>query len=155
MIILELSYPIVWLVRHVCSDKAEFPFWKGKPLFGALLTVYQTDVWSVRCIRCHKSFCRNMFYKLKSFVAFFKFLSHKNVDDLKWFVKGYFTVHGNCRSLFDAPSGGVTWLDHRLKLPSFRQAETVMKSFFKVSRLSFYLCFIRTDHYQTRQTKHN
>ena len=24
VIILELSHPIVWLVRHVCSDKAEF-----------------------------------------------------------------------------------------------------------------------------------
>ena len=26
VIILELSHPIVWLVRHVCSDKAEFSF---------------------------------------------------------------------------------------------------------------------------------
>ena len=44
MIILELSHPIVRLVRHVCSDKAEFSFCKRKPLFDALLNVYQTDV---------------------------------------------------------------------------------------------------------------
>ena len=28
-----------------------------KLLFGALLTMYQTDVWSVQCIRCH-SHCK-------------------------------------------------------------------------------------------------
>ena len=28
--------------------KLNFPFCKGKPLFCALLTVYQTDVWSVK-----------------------------------------------------------------------------------------------------------
>ena len=37
--------------------KLNFPFCKEKPLFGALLTVYQTGVWSVRCIRCH-SHCK-------------------------------------------------------------------------------------------------
>ena len=39
------------ILRH--NIKLNFPFCKEKPLFGALLTVYQTDVWSVRCIRCH------------------------------------------------------------------------------------------------------
>ena len=53
VIILELSRPIVWLVRHVCSDKAKFSFLLKKPLFDALSNMYQTDVWSVRCIRCH------------------------------------------------------------------------------------------------------
>ena len=49
VIILELSYPIVWLVRHVCFDKAEFSFLqKKKLLFDVLSNVYQTDVWSVR-----------------------------------------------------------------------------------------------------------
>ena len=53
-IILDLSHPIVWLVRHVCSDKAEFSFLqKKKGGFDALSNVYQTDVWSVRFIRCH------------------------------------------------------------------------------------------------------
>ena len=33
MIILELSHPIVWLVRHVCSDKAEFSFLQKKTAF--------------------------------------------------------------------------------------------------------------------------
>ena len=33
MIILELSHPIVWLVRHVCSDKAEFSFLQRKTAF--------------------------------------------------------------------------------------------------------------------------
>ena len=41
---------LLWFT--VCAPiKLNFPFCKGKPLFGALLTVYQTDVWSVRCIR--------------------------------------------------------------------------------------------------------
>ena len=30
---LELSHPIVWLVRHVCSDKAEFSFLQKKTAF--------------------------------------------------------------------------------------------------------------------------
>ena len=38
VIILELSRPIVWLVRHVCSDKAKFSFLLKKPL----LTLFQT-----------------------------------------------------------------------------------------------------------------
>ena len=32
-IILELSHPIVWLVRHVCSNKAEFSFLQKKTAF--------------------------------------------------------------------------------------------------------------------------
>ena len=52
-IILDLFHPVLWSVRHVCSDKAEFSFLKKKPLFDALSNMYQTDVWSVRCIRCH------------------------------------------------------------------------------------------------------
>ena len=45
-IILHLSQPIVWLVRHVCSDKAEFSFLqkKKKTLFDALSNVYQTGL---------------------------------------------------------------------------------------------------------------
>ena len=35
--------------------KLKFPFWKGKSLIDALSNVYQTDVWSVRCIRCIES----------------------------------------------------------------------------------------------------
>ena len=42
VIILELSHPIVWLVRHVCSDKAEFSFLQRKT--GALLTVFVVTV---------------------------------------------------------------------------------------------------------------
>ena len=43
---------LLWFT--VCAPiKLNFPFCKGKPLFGALLTVYQADVWSGRCIRCH------------------------------------------------------------------------------------------------------
>ena len=33
--------------------KQNFPFCKRKLLFDALLNVYQTDVWSVPCIRGH------------------------------------------------------------------------------------------------------
>ena len=33
VIILELSHPIVWLVRHVCSEKAEFSFLQRKTTF--------------------------------------------------------------------------------------------------------------------------
>ena len=33
MIILDLSYQIVWLVRHVCSDKAELSFSQKKTAF--------------------------------------------------------------------------------------------------------------------------
>ena len=34
VIILELSHPIMWLVKQVCSDKAEFSFFcKAKPIF--------------------------------------------------------------------------------------------------------------------------
>ena len=55
VIILELSHPIIRLVRHVCSDKAEVSFLQKKTAFYALSNVYQTDVWSVRCIRCIES----------------------------------------------------------------------------------------------------
>ena len=46
VIILDSSHPIVWLVRHVCSDKAEFSFLqkKKKTLFDALSNVYQTGL---------------------------------------------------------------------------------------------------------------
>ena len=37
VIILELSHPIVWFVRHVCSDKAEFFFLKKKTAFWCSL----------------------------------------------------------------------------------------------------------------------
>ena len=33
VLILDLSHLIVWLVRHVCSDKAEFSFWQNKTAF--------------------------------------------------------------------------------------------------------------------------
>ena len=32
----RLPHPIVWLVRHVCSDKAEFSFCQRRPLFDAM-----------------------------------------------------------------------------------------------------------------------
>ena len=57
VIILDLSHPIVWLVRHVCSDKAEFSILQKKTVFDALSNIYQTDVWSVRCTRYH-SHCK-------------------------------------------------------------------------------------------------
>ena len=38
-IILDLSHPIVWLVRHVCSDKAEFSFLQKK---RGVLMLFQT-----------------------------------------------------------------------------------------------------------------
>ena len=44
VIILDSSHPIVWLVRHVCSDKAEFSFLQKKTLFDALSNVYQTGL---------------------------------------------------------------------------------------------------------------
>ena len=40
MIILDLSHPIVWLVRHVCSNKAEFSFLQKKTAF---LMLFQTS----------------------------------------------------------------------------------------------------------------
>ena len=40
VIILELSRPIVWLVRHVCSDKAEFFFLQKKTAFWPFLDRY-------------------------------------------------------------------------------------------------------------------
>ena len=33
VIISDLSHPIVWLVRYVCSDKAEFSFLQKKTAF--------------------------------------------------------------------------------------------------------------------------
>ena len=39
VIILELSHPIVWLVRHVCPDKAEFSFFAKENRF---LMLFQT-----------------------------------------------------------------------------------------------------------------
>ena len=45
-IIFDLSHPIVWLVRHVYSDKAKnFLFCKRRPLSDALSN--QTDVSSI------------------------------------------------------------------------------------------------------------
>ena len=39
VIILDLSHPVVWLVRHVCSDKAEFSFFAKENRF---LMLFQT-----------------------------------------------------------------------------------------------------------------
>ena len=39
-----------WLGKYA-PIKLNFPFCKEKPLFGALLTVYQTGVRSVRCTK--------------------------------------------------------------------------------------------------------
>ena len=36
IIMLDLSLPIVWLVRHVCADKAEFSFVQKETAFDAL-----------------------------------------------------------------------------------------------------------------------
>ena len=38
----RLIHPIVWLVGHACSDKAEFSFSQKKTAFDALSKVYQT-----------------------------------------------------------------------------------------------------------------
>ena len=40
MIILDLSHPTVWLVRHACSDKAEFSFFFTKE--DRLMMLFQT-----------------------------------------------------------------------------------------------------------------
>ena len=65
VIILDLSHPIVWLVRHMCSDKAVFSFLQKETTFYALSNVYQTDVWSVQYTHDHshdgtKQECRNI-----------------------------------------------------------------------------------------------
>ena len=39
VIILDLSHPVVWLVRHVCSDKAKFSFFAKENRF---LMLFQT-----------------------------------------------------------------------------------------------------------------
>ena len=39
VIILDLSHPVVWLVRHVCPDKAEFSFFAKENRF---LMLFQT-----------------------------------------------------------------------------------------------------------------
>ena len=36
VIILDLSHPIVWLVRHMCSDKAVFSFLQKETTFFTL-----------------------------------------------------------------------------------------------------------------------
>ena len=60
VIILELSHPIVWLVRHVWSDKAEFPFFAKENRFLMLfqactkLTFGLSDVFVVTVIARNK-----------------------------------------------------------------------------------------------------
>ena len=51
-IILHLSQPIVWLVRHVCSDKAEFSFLQKMMLFQTCtkLTFGQSDLFVVTVV---------------------------------------------------------------------------------------------------------
>ena len=58
--------PPNYTVSQACAPiKLNFPFCERKPLFYALSNVYQTDVWSVRCIRCH-SHCKEQSHYLNS-----------------------------------------------------------------------------------------
>ena len=95
--ILELSHPIVWLVRHVCPIKLNFPFCKGIPLFGALLTVYRglSDVFIVTVIARNRingvgslffhdrilGFGENMPQSLKRFLSNFNVVAIQNSLD--------------------------------------------------------------------------
>ena len=51
VIILELSHPVVWLVRHVCSDKAEFSVLQRKTALGGIILKLSTNG------RYHQRFC--------------------------------------------------------------------------------------------------
>ena len=42
VIVLDLSHPIVWLVRHVCSDKTEFSFLQNKIAFSNVYSLLQS-----------------------------------------------------------------------------------------------------------------
>ena len=42
VIVLDLSHPIVWLVRHVCSDKTDFPFLQNKIAFSNVYSLLQS-----------------------------------------------------------------------------------------------------------------
>ena len=81
VIILDLSHPIVWLVRHVCSNKAEFSFLQKKTNFlmrfqkSTKLTFGLSDVIVVTVIASNGSlffcdrilwFSKNMPQSLKS-----------------------------------------------------------------------------------------
>ena len=98
--ILELSHPIVWLVRHVCPIKLNFPFCKGIPLFGALLTVYRglSDVFIVTVIARNRingvgslffhdrilGFGENMPQSLKRFLSNFKVFLYSHLPLGHW-----------------------------------------------------------------------
>ena len=58
VIILELFHPVVWLVRHVCSDKADFPVLQRKTalrLVVIILELSQPIVWLVRHVCSDKA----------------------------------------------------------------------------------------------------
>ena len=42
VIVLDLSHPIVWLVRHVCSDKTQFSFLQNKIAFSNVYSLLQS-----------------------------------------------------------------------------------------------------------------
>ena len=42
VIVLDFPHPIVWLVRHVCSDKTEFSFLQNKIAFSNVYSLLQS-----------------------------------------------------------------------------------------------------------------
>ena len=98
VIILGLSHPIVWLVRHVCPDKAEFSFFAKENRFLMLfqtctkLTFGLSDVFVVTVIARNRingvgslffrdrilRFGENMPQSLKRFLSNFNLVAIQN-----------------------------------------------------------------------------
>ena len=85
VIILDLSHPIVWLVRHVCSDKAEFSFLQKKTTFQFVVTVIARNrIKGIGLLFFHDRilrFGKNMPQSLKRFLSNFKGLAIQNSLD--------------------------------------------------------------------------
>ena len=92
VIILDLSHPIAWLVRHVCSDKAEFSFLQKKtPFFEALSNVYRTDVWSVRYTRYHSHCTEKSVLQTLAFITR-QYIGKKLILQPKRSVKSFYAA---------------------------------------------------------------
>ena len=52
MIILDLSHPIIWLVRHVCSDKTQFSFFAKEITFWCSFKCVPN--WCLVCLLEHE-----------------------------------------------------------------------------------------------------
>ena len=73
----RLPHPIVWLVRHVCSDKAEFSFCQRRPLFDAmsdcpplLLKLKLTSTMEKLLCSVHRQFVPSLWSDGCSFIIF-------------------------------------------------------------------------------------